>query len=49
MYKNDNFGFLLYTVVTSLSSLNLILCPLCNINTLQNILMILGRNVNRAR
>ena len=25
--------------------LNLILCPLCNMNTLRNILMILGRNV----
>ena len=48
MYKNDNFGFLTFRI-TSPSCLNLILCPLCNTNTLQNILMILGRNVERDK
>ena len=27
--------------------LKLILCPLCKLNTLQNILMVLGRNVEQ--
>ena len=45
-YKNDNFGFLTF-VVTSPSCLNLSLCPLCNTNTLRNILMTLVRNVEQ--
>ena len=47
MYKNDNFGFLTF-VGTSPSSLNLILCLLCNMNILCNILMILCRNVEQG-
>ena len=44
-YNNDIFGFLTFAVTTP-SCLDLILCPLFNTNTLRNILMILGRNVD---
>ena len=46
-YKNDIFGFLTF-VVTSPSCLDLILCLLCNMNILWNILKILGRNVKQG-
>ena len=42
----DNSGFLTFSVI-SLFCLKQISCPLCNSNTLRNILMVLGRNVEQ--
>ena len=47
-YKNDNFGFLAFGDFPLLC-LNMILCPLCNSNTLWIILILLSRNLNRMR
>ena len=53
MFQNDSFGFLTFDEISpfwsylSFLCLNLILCPLCNSNTLQIILILLGRNVEQ--
>ena len=52
MYKNDNSAFLTFGVppfVIFDSYYPLILCPLCKSNTLCNIFMILGRNVEQDK
>ena len=49
-YKNDNPVFLILPLspfVIFDSDYTLILCPFCNSNTLWNILMVLGRNVEQ--
>ena len=46
--KNDNSAFLTFAVIPFVifdSDYALISCPLCNSNTLWNILMVFGRNV----
>ena len=42
MYKNDNSGFLTFVFFFKFIS-----CPLCNSNTLLNILMVFGINVEQ--
>ena len=46
-YKNDNSYFLTFGAISLCLFLKLIVCPLCNSNTLRNILMVFGRNVEQ--
>ena len=52
MCKNDNSGFLTFVVTPFVifdSDYALISCPLCKSNTLKNICMKLGRNVEHDK
>ena len=44
-YKNDNFGFFTFGVISLLMFEFDFLSLLCNTNTLRNILMMIGTNV----
>ena len=48
-YVQEGQLWLSYFCSYSPSCLNLFLCPLCNTNTLRNILMILARNVEQGK